>query len=443
MRRIAATLSVMLCLALGNSETRAEDWPQWMGPERNGVYEEDGLIRSIPESGLRKLWSTPIAAGYAGPAVAGDRVFVTDYVTTSGKSTNNPGKRDAMNGKERVLCLDEKTGKEIWKFEYERPYSLSYANGPRATPTVDGDRVYVLGAEGDLLCLQVASGDVVWRKQLAETYDTESPIWGYSAHPLIYGDMVITLAGGKGSAVVALDKMTGAELWKSLTTADIGYCPPTVYELGGKPRLVIWHSDSINCLELSDGSVYWTYKLKPRYGMSIAAPQLLGNRLFACGIGETSAMLELDAEGKPGESLWDGTPKTGIYSGNATALFTEDAIYGADCGSGKFIAVNPDDGSRFWESFALTGGGERRISHGTSFVVLNEDVYFIFAETGDLILAKLSTTGFSELGRTRLLEPTGECFGREVVWSHPAFANRCVFARNDKEIVCYSLAAEE
>ncbi|MFN3189946.1 MAG: PQQ-binding-like beta-propeller repeat protein [Aureliella sp.] len=432
----------LLAVAFLCSPLAADDWPQWMGPDRNGVYAESGLIESIPAEGLERKWSTPIELGYAGPAVANGRVFVTDYVKKTGESKNNPGGRDKLTGTERVLCLDAESGEVLWEQEYDRPYNLSYANGPRATPTVDGERVYTLGGEGDLLCLDVDTGDVLWKQQLKEAYGTESPLWGYASHVLVHGDMLITLAGGEGSAVVALDKTTGRELWRALTTSDVGYCPPMIYELGGKERLVVWHSESINCLEIGDGSTYWSYPLKPKYGMSIAAPQLLGNRLYACGIGETSAMLEMDDAGKPKKSLWDGRPKIGVYSGNATALFTEEAIYGSDCGTGQFIAADPSTGERLWETFALTGGGKRRIGHGTGFVVRNGDYHWVFTEKGELVLAKFSRTGFDELGRAQLLEPTGECFGRAVVWSHPAFANKCIYARNDKEIVCYSLAAE-
>lgn len=418
----------------------ADDWPQWMGPTRSGVYAEQGIVDRIPEEGLPVLWRAPVAHGYSGPAVADGRVFVSDYVIASGESTNNAGGRDKLTGTERLLCLDAKSGEQLWKHEYERAYNLSYPNGPRATPTVDGQHVYLLGAEGDLRCLKVSNGDLVWARQLREEYGTETPIWGYAAHPLVYQDTLITLAGGEGSAVVALNKSTGEEVWRALTTNDIGYCPPMVHQLGGTPQLIIWHSEAINALNPKTGEVTWSYPLQPRYGMSIAAPQFLGNRMFASGIGETAAMVELDEAGQPSDTLWQGRPKIGVYSGNATALFEAEAIFGSDCGTGQFIAVNPEDGSRYWATFELTTGGERRASHGTAFVVRHADKHILFSETGELIFAQLSAADFKELGRMQLLEPTGECFGREVVWSHPAFASRCVFARNDQEIVCVGLA---
>lgn len=429
----------ILCLT---SFACGDDWPQWMGPNRDGVYAETGLVDSIPESGLKELWRVPVGKGYSGPAVAAGRVYVTDYIIESGEIKNNPSARYELTGQERVLCLNAKTGKQIWKHEYPRAYDLSYPSGPRATPTVDGDKVYVLGAEGDLLCLKADSGDVVWQMQLKEVYDTESPLWGFSSHLLVEGDLLYTLAGGEGSAVVALNKNTGKEVWRAMNTSDVGYCPPIIYNIGGRDQLIIWHSESVNGLNPKTGEIIWTYPLKPKYGMSIAAPQLRDNHLFVCGIGETSAMLRMGEDGKPIDSAWRGKPKVGVYSGNATALFEEDAIYGSDCGSGMFIAVNPKTGERYWQDFALTTSGTRRAGHGTAFLVRNGKYHWLFAETGDLILAKLSPEKFEERGRMRILEPTNECFGREVVWSHPAFAQKCVFARNDKELVCISLAAE-
>ncbi len=420
----------------------AEDWPQWMGPQRDGVYRETGVAKTIPADGLPVLWRMPIHGGYAGPAVAGGRVFVTDFIAASGKSTNDPGARDKMTGTERILCLDEATGKELWKVAYDCTYQISYANGPRATPTVDGDRVYCLGAEGDLLCLNTKSGDILWQQKLPEAYKTETPIWGYSAHPLVYGDLLITLAGGKGSVAVALDKATGKERWRALSATEIGYCPPSILKLGGKDRLIIWDADKINALEPESGKVVWSKPLQPRYAMSIAIPRLSGDLLFASGIGEVSAVFPIDKQGQPGESLWNGKPKIGVYCANSTPTFEDEVIYGSDCGSGMMIAVNARDGSRYWETFQPTTGGERRASHGTVFIVKHEDRYLLFSETGDLIFAKLTPQAYEEQSRMHVLEPTSDAFGRAVVWSHPALANRKLFARNDREIVCVDLSAK-
>ncbi len=434
-------VSSLLLLASFASLASADDWPQWMGPQRDSIYRETGIAKTMPKGGLPIVWRTPINGGYSGPAVAGGRVFITDFKTSSGKSTNDPGARDKVQGTERVVCLDEASGKELWSVPYDLTYQISYANGPRATPTVDGQLVYCLGAEGDLLCLDVKTGNKVWSKQLATTYKTQAPIWGYAAHPLVYGDLLITLAGGEGSVAVALDKKTGEERWRALTASEIGYCPPSILKLGGKDHLIIWDADNINALEPVTGKVIWSKPLKPRYGMSITVPRLSGNLLFASGIGEVSGVFPINEQGQPGDSLWDGKPKVGVYCANSTPVLDGDVVYGSDCGSGQMIAANLRDGSRLWETFKPTTGGERRASHGTVFIVKHEDRYLLFTETGDLVFANLTPKAYEEQARMHVLDATSDCFGRSVVWSHPAFANKKLFARNDREIVCVDLAA--
>lgn len=432
----------VLIVALLSASAQADDWPQWMGPNRDGIYRETGIVENIPTSGLQVLWRQPIGSGYAGPAVSSGRVFVPDYVLKTGTNSANPSIRDPIDGLERLVCLDVSTGKQLWKHEYSRPYKISYGNGPRATPTVDGERVYMLGAEGDLWCLSTSDGKVLWSRQLSREYKSETPIWGHAAHPLVRGNVLYVLAGGTGSVVVALDKMTGQERWRALSASEMGYCPPTLIKHDEREQLIIWHAESINSLDPDNGTVLWSTPLKPSYGMSIAAPRQSGNRLFASGIGEKGAMFELLPKASGVKTVWEGAPKKALYSGNSTPLFDGEMIYGSDCGGGAFIAVNAVDGSRAWETLQPTSGGTRRASHGTAFVVKRDDRYLLFSEKGDLIIAKLSPQKYEELGRFHVLEPTSDCFDRKVVWSHPAYANRCMFARNDKEIVCVSLAKQ-
>jgi outer membrane protein assembly factor BamB len=420
---------------------RAEDWPQWNGPSRNGTISEK-LPNSVPVSGFPKLWSVPVSYGYSGPAVAAGRLFITDYEKLTGEIENNPGGRSNLTGNERIFCLDEKTGKVLWQKQYSRPYSLSYAAGPRVTPTVDADRVYTLGAEGDLVCYFVSNGEIVWQRQLRDEYAKTTPIWGYSAAPLIQGNQLITLAGGDGSIVVSLDKLTGKEIWRALTASEIGYCPPTLIQAAGRDQLLIWDPENLNALDPKDGKLLWSTPLKPAYAMSIMTPIKSGNRLFVSGIGEVGEMFELGQSKPEIKRLWKGNPKNAVYCANSTPMFDGDYIYGSDCGKGSFICVRASDGERMWESFEPTTRGERRTSHGTAFIHKSGDNYYLFSEIGDLILARLSPEKYTELGRVHLIDPTNECFGRKVVWSYPAFANGCVFVRNDKEVVAYKLDGE-
>jgi outer membrane protein assembly factor BamB len=425
------------------STLTADDWPHWNGPTRTGAYAETGTLKVIPAGGLKKLWSKPVGLGYAGPSVAAGQVFVADYQKTAGTATNNPGGRDQLTGTERLLCLDATAGDQRWSYAYERQYNLSYPSGPRATPTVDGDRVYFLGAEGDLACLDIKTGTVIWKRQLKEDYATQSPVWGYSAAPFIHGDSLYVLAGGSGSVVVALDKLTGSERWRALSSNDIGYCPPTILKAAGTEQLLVWEPQKLHSLNPKTGAEFWSYEIKPKYEMSIVPPVVHGNRMYVSGIGEIAAMLEIDST-KPGvKELWTGKVKRALYAANGTPVFDGDYVYGADCGSGSLICFRAADGERMWETFKPTGGGDRRLNHGTAFLNKVGDVYYIFSETGDFIIARLTPESYEEVGRFHILEPTNESFGRPVVWSYPAYANRCLFARNDKELVCYSIAESQ
>lgn len=435
--------SVSLCVALGHSAI-ADDWPQWLGPERSSVWRETGIVHKFPEDGLPVKWRAECGLGYSGPAVAAGKVFLADYVKESGTVTNNPGGRDELKGRERLLCLDANTGELLWKFEYEQPYFVSYPGGPRCTPTVDGDRVYSLGAEGKLFCLAVDDGQVIWGKDFKKEYQAATPFWGHSAHPLVDGDLLFCLVGSDGNAAMAFDKHTGKEVWRALSANDgPGYCPPTMIEHAGVRQLLIWHPESINSLDPKTGKVYWSIPLKPAYGMSVTAPRKAGSYLFASGIGEVGALLRLDDD-KPGaEVVWRGEQRSAVYCCNSTPFIEDGTIYGCDVGTGYLIAARLSDGQRLWETRKATRDGDRRDRHATAFIVQHDDHYFLFAETGDLISAKLSPSGYTEISRFHVLEPTNEAFRRNVVWSHPALANRCLFARNDKEIVCVSLAAEK
>ncbi len=440
MRLLPAFLASAALLAIP-CPSLAEDWPQWMGPNRDGRWNEAGVVETLPEGGPKVLWRAEVAGGYSGPAVAKGRVYLTDYVRTAGEPVNDPSGRPELSGQERVLCFDAKTGRQLWKHEYDCPYNISYPAGPRATPTVADGKVYTLGAEGDLLCLDAEKGNVLWQKQLKQDFGIEAPIWGFCAHPLVDGDKLICLVGGEGSVAVAFDKNTGRELWRALSAKEPGYCPPSIIEHGGVRQLLIWHPESLNSLNPETGEVYWSQPLAPDYGMSIMAPRLAGDLLFASGIGAVAAVFQLDAAKPAATEVWRGDRSNAVYCANSTPLIEDGVIYGADCDKGSLRAVSLADGKILWETFKPTTG-ERRAGHGTAFIVKNGDRYFLFNEKGELIIAKLTPVDYYEVSRAKLLEPTGEAFGRSVVWSHPAFADRCIFARNDRELVCASLAAE-
>jgi outer membrane protein assembly factor BamB len=421
----------------------ADDWPQWMGPTRNGVWSETGIVEKFPAGGPKILWRAPIAGGYAGPAVAGGKVYVTDFVRERGNAANDFNARSEVSGKERILCLRASDGQLLWKLEYDCPYKISYPAGPRTTPTVAGGKVYSLGAEGNLLCLDAESGKVLWAKELKKDYRIDTPMWGFCGHPLVDGNKLFCLVGGEGSVVVAFDKDSGKEIWRALSAApDAGYSPPTMIQAGGTKQLLIWHPKALNSLDPETGKLYWSEPLEPQYGMSLAAPQQAGEFLYVSGIGKCAALFRLSREKPAVDVVWTGKPDTAVFCGMSTPQIGGGIIYGNDCEVGNLRAVKLDTGERLWETFQPTTGGDRRTSHGNAFITKNGERYFLFSETGDLIIARLSPQKYEEISRAHLLDPTNEAFGRPVVWSHPAYANRCVFVRNDKEIVCANLAAE-
>ena len=427
---------------------RGDDWPQWMGPARDGVWRETGLVKSIPPAGLPVKWRAEVKGGYSGPAVADGRVYLMDYERREGEVANAPNDRTTLVGQERVLCLDAASGRVIWKHDYDCPYAISYASGPRCTPTVADGKVYTLGAEGNLFCLDAATGLVIWSKDFKKDYSAPTPLWGFCGHPLVDDNRLVCLVGGEGSVAVAFDKDTGRELWRGLSASESGYCPPSIIESAGVRQLLIWDADKLNSLDPITGTVLWSQPLKPSYGMSIMAPRVAatprGRVLFASGIGRVGALYSLAAD-KPGASVaWRGDPKSAVYCANSTPFIAGDTLYGCDCETGFLTAVDLVTGKRLWETGEPTLG-DRRGRHGTAFLVRQGDALgdgrtWLFSETGDLILARLTPAAYEELGRAHLVAPTSECFGREVVWSHPAFAGRCIFVRNDRELVCVSLA---
>lgn len=199
--------------------------------------------------------AVPIAGGDAGPAVAGGRVYLFDYVNSSGDSFNAPGRRVNISGAERLACFDAATGKKLWQWQYECPYSISYPVGPRCTPAVDIEgpddtgRVYALDSEGDLHCLDAETGKLIRKRNFKAGYQAEVPIWGFSTHRLVDGDLLYCMVGGVGQTVVAFDKRTGEDRRRALSASAVGYCPPLITRFGGVRQLVVWHADGIQGLD--------------------------------------------------------------------------------------------------------------------------------------------------------------------------------------------------
>jgi outer membrane protein assembly factor BamB len=455
LRAVRLALLGLALLGLKSSFARADDWPQWLGPKRDGVWRETGIIEKFPEGGPKVLWQRSIGAGYAGPAVANGHVFVTDHVLAPGANYPATGfSAPTVEGKERVLCLDEKSGDVVWTHQYDCTYKkLGYCKGPRTTPTVHEGKVYTLGAMGQLFCLDEKSGKPIWSKDLMKEYGAPLQTWGFSAHSLIDGKKLICLVGGKGSVAVAFDKDTGKELWRSVDGDAQGYCPPTIIEAGGKRQVIIWDPQAVNSLDPETGRVYWSEPWSIKAGMTIPNPRQAGDNLLVSCFYNGSIMFKLDAQKPAATVLWKGKGK-GEYPNQTDGLhavmpapFVKDGyIYGV-CSYGQLRCLKADTGERIWETFQATTGKAER--WGNAFLIPQGDRFFIFNEKGDLIIAKLTPKGYEETSRAHVIEPTNTMAPgadkdapRAVVWVHPAFADKSMFIRNDKEIIRVSLAAE-
>jgi outer membrane protein assembly factor BamB len=433
-----------LLLLLVSAALHADDWPQWLGPQRDGVWRETGIVDAFPAGGPKVLWRTKIGGGYTGPAIANGKVYLMDrQVAQKSAAPGNAFSRGIIPGTERVLCLDAATGEQTWEHRYDCTYTMSYSTGPRCTPVVSEGKVWTLGAEGNLLCLDAANGKVLWSHDFKAEFDAKTPMWGFSGHPLLDGNRLICLCGGPRSVAVAFDKDTGKELWRSLDAREPGYAPPTMIEAGGTKQLILWHPQSVNSLDPATGKVFWSHPWEIRAGLSVATPRLAGDLLLLSSFYTSSKCFKLDGT-KPEATLhWEGKSFSEkntdtLHSLMSTPFIEDGHIYGV-CSYGQLRCLKLHTGERVWETFAATTG-DKPVRWANAFIIKHADRFFLANEQGDLIIAKLTPKGYEEISRTNLLKPTTTDPRRSVVWSHPAFANQCVFMRNDEEIVCASLA---
>ncbi|MGH9934830.1 MAG: PQQ-binding-like beta-propeller repeat protein, partial [Blastocatellia bacterium] len=396
-RMIGYLLVAMCALNPALASAFADDWPEWRGKGRSGIWTESGILDKFPEKGLTGAWRAPIYGGFAGPAVAAGRVFVTDFKKSAG-----------MKGTERALCLDEKSGKIIWTREWDADYrGVSYATGPRATPTVDGDRVYIVGASGLLFCLNSGTGAVIWQKDYVKDYGMQMPAWGISSAPLVDADRLIAIVGGQPDAkVMAFDKMTGKEIWRALPSdSEQGYSQPVIVEAGGIRQLIIWHPTAVAALDPATGKVYWQQPSRINLGVTLATPVWSGSRLLVSSFYNGSMLLDLARE--KASVIWKGKSESeintdGLHAVVNTPVIDGDYIYGI-CSYGQFRCLNLKTGERVWETMEVT---KEKARWASGFIVRNGDRYFINNDRGELIIARLSPKGYQEISRTQLIKPT-------------------------------------
>lgn len=425
-------LSFWCCLCLQG----AQDWAQWRGNDRDGTWRETGLVAEFDQESLKTRWSQPVSAGYSGPTVADGRVYLMDRRTENGQQT------------ERVLCFDSNRGDPIWQHEYQADYAnVGYGAGPRASVTIEDGIAYSLGTMGNVCCLDAKTGDVIWQRDLDRDYRISEtrrmPIWGISGSPLIYRENVILHVGGAdGACVVALNKRTGEEVWRALDDRA-QYSSPILVKQNGKDVVVCWTGDSVAGINPETGKVYWRFPFLPsRMPIGVATPVVQGNRLFFTSFYDGALMLEMDSPEMTVSEVWRASGPNerrtkALHSIISTPVWLGDYIYGVDS-YGELRCLSASDGERVWEDLSAVP----RSRWSTIHFVQNKNLTWMFNERGELILAKLTPEEFVEISRVQIIEPTTEQLRQRngVCWSHPAFADRCIFVRNDQELKCISLA---
>ena len=436
----AASVCLAAVLTIGSTAPLASDWPEFRGEGRRGVWTETGILQTFPSDGLRVLWRTPVKEGYSSPVVADGRIFLTDFARVRG-----------VTGPERALALDEKTGEVLWTVEWEATYAgYQWPNGPRATPTVDGDRLYVLGANGVLQCLDVETGAVRWKKDYAADYGIGNNGTGAASAPIVEGNLLISIVGAEPDGLVlAWDKFTGDEVWRSIeVTTDPGVGTPIIITEGGVRQLIIWTPDAVRSLDPATGRLLWELPFRSMAPMNIAVPVITDHKLLVSNFYTGSMLAELDQTKPAATMLWKGQSGSeidsdGLHAVIGAPIIIGDHLYGT-CSYGQLRAIDLSTGERVWETQAVTN---ERARWASAHIVRHGDRVFISNDRGDLIIARLTPEGYQELDRTHLLKPTSPPGIRRqldaVTVVHPAYANQHIYMRNDEEIVAVTLAAAD
>ena len=434
MKQLTCLFIALFAVAVVQAQfVSADEWHQWRGENREGVWNETGIIEKFEGEEIPLRWRVPIGSGYSGPSVADGRVYVTDKITKPKQV-------------ERVHCFDWETGESIWSYTYDCVYKIDYAAGPRANVTVHDGLAYALGAMGHLHCFDAATGEVVWKRDLNAEYDIHMPIWGIASAPIVEGGNLIVQIGGKPDAcIVAFDRKTGEEKWKALDD-NASYSAPIVITHVGQRILICWTGNNIAALDPVTGMVHWVYPFpSTRWEIGIATPIFYENELFFTNFYEGSLLLKLQSDEIAVELGWHRVGKDeqntdALQTTMATPVRIGDYIYGVDS-YGELRCLDARNGDRVWEDLTAVRKARWSNIHFVSHPAASENRVWMFNEQGELLITELSPEGLNIISRAKLIEPTRDQLNRRggVTWAHPAFAYKHVFARNDNELVCANL----
>ena len=383
------------------STAEAADWPNWRGPNHNGVSSETGWSATWSKSGPKVLWKKSIGTGFASMAVSNGRVYAMGNI----------------NDNDILYCFEADTGKEIWKKSYPCPlFKKDHEGGPAATPTVDGDAVYTFSKNGDAIRFRAATGQIVWHKKLNKELGIKHPEWYFASSPFVIDNMVILNAGSRG---IALDKADGSVIWKS-GKDPTAYATAVPFTVGSQKCVAIFAAKEIVGLIAATGKVVWQHPWKTSYDANIGNPIISGNTVFVCsGYNRGCALLKI--EGSNVTEVWQNKNMRNHF--NSSVLW-QGHIYGFD-DSKELRCLDFKTGQIKWSKGGL-GKGSLMIADGK---------LIILSERGKLVTAPAWPEGFKELSSAQIL--TGKC------WTVPVLANGRIYARNaNGQLVCVDVSSE-
>jgi len=400
----------------------AQDWPQILGPTRNGIYTGPEIVPSFPRTGPPQLWVRDVGAGFAGPAVAGDRLILFHRVNRP--STPLGTAVGPSNGRETVEAMNALTGKTIWTFDYATSYrdDFGFDEGPRAVPVISGGRVFTHGADGWLHGIDFATGKMLWSSDTRKVFDAPKGYFGVASSPVVDGDRVLVNVGGKSGGIVAFDAATGKTLWTA-TSDEPSYSAPIVADITGQHTAVFFTRTGLVAVDPANGKVRYQFRWRARMAASVnaATPIIFNDQIFLSASYGTGAVL-LKVANNTVTPIWSGDESMSNHY--STSVLKDGYLYGFD-GRQEFgqtlRCVELATGKVMWNVDAF----------GAGTLLIAGDTLVITRESGELALAPVSPKAFRFSARAQLL--------RGVVRAYPALANGRYFVRNERQLAAYDL----
>jgi outer membrane protein assembly factor BamB len=405
MKNIKAFLSVAfiaLSVCAGVAAQTAANWPQWRGPNRDGISKETGLLKQWPADGPALAWKTAGAGGgYSSLAISNGRIFTMGL----------------RGDREYIVAFDVATGKQAWATAHGKAFRNDRGDGPRGTPTIDGDRLYALGGAGDLSCVEIATGKVVWTMNVLDKFGGRNLIWGISESPLVIGEKVLVNPGGPGASIVALNKKDGSLIWKSQSDTA-GYSSGVPVQIGNATQVVFFtHSRAVG-LDLKDGKLLWEYDRAANNVANVATPVVRGNRVFiSSDYGTGAGLVEIKADGKAQEVYFTKD----MRNHHSSSILIGDHLYGFS--SGILTAMKFDTGEVAWKDRSV-GKGSLAYADGNLYAL---------SENGVVGLIEATPTGYKEKGRFKINQDS------LPTWTHPVIAGGRLYLRDQDTIYAYDV----